>query len=106
MFGNAKKSPFYDIGRSPEATTYLATELDRLMALPLTTPAEVEHWYEEAGAVGAALKHRFPHFEPDHEVSHFLCDADIRSRDSGYCERQHKFMSEYVQDLRKHPGID
>jgi len=37
MFGKSNKSPFYDIGGSPEAADYLASQLERLMALPLTT---------------------------------------------------------------------
>jgi len=100
MFGKRKKKPFRDAGRSPEAADYLATELERLMALPLSTPAEVDRWYQESGMVEQTLEQRFPGFEPEHEVSHFFTDADIRSRDSGYRDRQHRIMSEYVQFLR------
>ena len=104
MFRKRNKQPFYDAGRSPEAADYLATQLERLMALPLTTPADVERWYEESGIVEKTLEQRFPHFEPEHEVSHFFSDADIRSRESGYRDRQHRIMSEYVQFLRNEPN--
>ena len=79
---------------------YLAAELERLMALPLTTPAEVERWYAEAGLLEDALGHRFNSFPVEHEVWHFLSDADIRSREVGYRDRQHRLMSEYVHRLR------
>jgi hypothetical protein len=100
MFGKSNKSPFYDIGRSPEAADYLASQLERLMALPLTSPAEVERWYGECGAVQKSLEQQYPQFEPFHEVWHFFADADIRSRDRGYLDRQHRLMSDYVQNLR------
>ncbi len=100
MFGKSNKSPFYDIGRSPEAADYLASQLERLMALPLTAPAEVERWYEDCDAVQKVLQMQFPQFEPFHEVWHFFADADIRGRDTGYRHRQHRLMSEYVQHLR------
>ena len=82
------------------AAEYLASQLERLMALPLTTPADVELWYEESSSVERTLEQRFPQFEPEHEVWHFFSDADIRSRESGYRDRQHRLMSEYVQRLR------
>ncbi|HSI12116.1 MAG TPA: hypothetical protein VK961_08735 [Chthoniobacter sp.] len=78
---------------------YLAAELERLMALPLATPAEVAHWDEECATVQRTLERRFPHFEFEHEVWHFFNDSDIRARDAGYCERQHRLMSEYVHRL-------
>jgi len=101
MFEKSNQSRFHDLGRSPDAADYLAAQLERLMALPLATPAEVEIWYEERDAVQNALLKQFPQFEPFHEVWHFFADADIRSRDVGYRDHQHRLMSEYVQDLRK-----
>ncbi len=82
------------------AGAYLAGQLERLIALPLATPADVELWYQERSTVEHALEQRFPDFEPEHELWHFFSDADIRSRDSGYRDRQHRLMSEYVQRLR------
>ncbi len=79
---------------------YFAAELERLMALPLTTPAETERWYDECGTVQQTLEQQFPDFAPEHEFWHFCSDADIRSRDSGYLDYQHRLMSEYVHRLR------
>ena len=70
------------------------------MALPLITPADVEQWYAESTAVQHALEHHFTTFPAAHEVWHFFSDADIRAREVGYRERQHRIMSEYVQRLR------
>jgi hypothetical protein len=71
MTTKGNKIMFHDIGRSPEAANFLASQLERLMALPLTTPAEVEIWYKECAVVQRALDERFPNFEPFHEVWHF-----------------------------------
>ena len=74
------------------------------MALPLVTPADVEQWYAECAPVQHALEHHFTTFPAEHEVWHFFSDADIRSRDVGYRDRQHRLMSEYVQRLRNSTG--
>jgi hypothetical protein len=100
MFGRRKKVPFYDEGRSQEVADYLALQLDRLMALPLTTIGEVKKWYEESNAVQNVLKERFPDFSPFHETWHFFADADIRARDHSYSEYQHRLMTDYVKNLR------
>jgi hypothetical protein len=100
MFRKSKNIPFDDMGRSPKAADYLAAQLERLMALPLNSPAEVKKWYEERDAVKEVLEKEYPRFEPFHEVWHFFADADIRGRDSGYRDYQHRLMSDYVQDLR------
>ncbi len=71
------------------------------MAMPLITPADVESWCHTSSTIEQSLQERFPDFRPEHEVWHFFSDADIRSRDSGYCDRQHQLMSEYVQRLRR-----
>jgi hypothetical protein len=70
------------------------------MALPLATPAEVERWYDDCSTVEQTLEQQFPTFEPEHEFWHFCSDADIRSRDVGYRDRQHRLMSDYVRRLR------
>jgi hypothetical protein len=100
MFGKSNTSPFCDIGRTRESADFLASQLERLMALPLTTSAEVEAWYGKCDAVQMDLQKQFPQFEPFHEVWHFFADADIRSRDTGYRDNQHRLMSDYVQHLR------
>jgi hypothetical protein len=103
VFGKRKKIPL-DVGRSPEAARYLATEIERLMALPLSTKAEVDHWYSECGKVQRVLIKQFPEFEFYHEVWHFFADADIRARDDSYRDRQHGLMSDYITRLRNEPS--
>jgi hypothetical protein len=87
---------------TPTATAcaYLSDQLERLMALPLVTPADVERWYQESSRVEQTLAARFPDFDFEHDVLHFFNDADIRSRDSGYLDRQHRLMINYVERLR------
>ena len=60
-------------------------------------PEDVETWEQECQSVQDSLKSQFPIFEPYHEVWHFFADADIRARDTGYRDYQHRLMSEYVQ---------
>jgi hypothetical protein len=95
-----RNAPFPDSGRSPEAAAYLASQLERLMAMSLTLPAETDSWYDEVAAVKQSLEIRFPKFEPFHEVWHFFADADIRRRDGKYRDYQHRIMSEYIRHLR------
>ena len=70
------------------------------MALPLTNNTETERWYSECSKVQKALEKQFPDFEPEHETWHFFNDADIRTRDIGYKDYQHRLMSDYVKRLR------
>jgi hypothetical protein len=96
----SKKRAFDEAGCSPEAAEYLATQLERLMALPISSLSEIEKWDDECEAVQAELKMRFPGFDPLHEVWHFFGDSDIRRRNSGYRDRQHRIISDYVKHLR------
>lgn len=90
--------PLLDGNRLASPAAYLAAELERLMALPLTTTAEVERWYDDCGAVQQTLKQHFPAFQPEHEFWHFCSDADIRSREAGYRDRQHARCGEQHAD--------
>jgi hypothetical protein len=103
MFGKQMQEPFHDNGRTREAGDYIAGELERLMALPISTKPDVEQWYSECDKTQQALKERFPYFEFWHEVWHFLDDVDIRARDPGYRDYQHRLMSDYVAFLRHAP---
>jgi hypothetical protein len=99
VFGRRKQIPV-DAGRSPEAAGYLATEIERLIALPLASQVDTEHWYSECGKVQRVLITRFPEFEFYHEVWHFFADADTRARDERYRDRQHSLMFDYIALLR------
>ena len=103
MFGIRKTKPFEDVGRTRESADWLAAELERLMALPLGTKSDVESWYSECDKTQHSLKERFPSFECWHEVWHFFADADIRVRDPGYRDYQHRLMTDYVAALRHEP---
>jgi hypothetical protein len=96
-----KGSDAAEPSRDRAGPEYLANQLERLMALPLTTAEDRERWEEERNGVQQHLEERFPQFEPEHEVWHFFDDADIRARDAGYRDRQHGLMTEYVRRLRR-----
>ena len=74
-----RQAKFHDIGRSREAADFFANELERLMALPLSTKSDVEQWYAERDKTEKVLKERFSNFEFWHEVWHFLLDPDVRA---------------------------
>ena len=82
------------------AAIYLADQLERLMALPLNTKADLENWESERNKVEQTLHDKFPSFEPIHFFWHFMDDADIRVRDSGYRDSQNQTISRYIADLR------
>ncbi len=79
---------------------YLAGALERLLALPLDTPADLEKWYPERFEVEEVMRREFADFQIWHEADHYFDDADIRVRDLGYRERQHGLMRDYVSRLR------
>jgi hypothetical protein len=79
---------------------YLAGALERLMALPLDTPAHLVKWDAECFEVEATMNQAFAGFPIWHEAEHYFDDADIRVRDLGYRERQHGLMRDYVSRLR------
>ena len=82
------------------AAQYLAAQLEHLMALPLASREDAESWDSVCADVQTALETRFPGFEPEHFVWHFFTDSDIRCKDAGYRDRQHKAISEYISRLR------
>jgi hypothetical protein len=91
-------NPSQPIPSSP--AEYLANELERLMALPIATPEDVEMWDSERWTIDQTLADKFPGFEAEHEVEHFSDDVDMRARDAGYRDYQHGLMSDYVRRLR------
>lgn len=84
----------------PPAAFYLIPQLERLMALPLATQADLNQWNAEADKVEKTLRDGFSDFEPPDIFRHFLADPDIRIRDKGYLEFQHQLISQYITRLR------
>ena len=82
------------------AAQYLADQLERLKALPLASKEDVERWDKEAAEVQTTLEKEFPGFGLEHFLHHFFTDSDIRCKDEGYRERQHRAVSKYVAGLR------
>lgn len=82
------------------AAEFAAEHLERLVALPLDTPADQERWERECASFQTALETRFPTFELDHHVGHYFTDTDIRRTDEGYSQRQHQAVAAYVGRLR------
>lgn len=86
--------------KQKEAANFLADELERLMALPLETLDDAEAWEIESANMQTELEKRFPGFGFEETAEHFFTDSDIRQRDVGYRQWQHKRISEYVSRLR------
>ena len=82
------------------AEQYLADQLERLMGMPLASKEDGNHWDQEAADVQTTLEKEFPYFRLEHFLHHFFTDSDIRCKDAGYRERQHRAVSEYVSRLR------
>jgi hypothetical protein len=81
-------------------TQFLVTELEHLMALPLTSKAERDAWYVESKRVQKTLRERFPDLDYPHDIWHFLADADIRARDDGYRKYQEQIVTDYLKKAR------
>ena len=89
-----------DRARNETAPEYLAAQLERLMALPLANEEDAERWDKECAEVQTALQTRFPNFGLEHSAWHFFIDSDIRLKDAGYRQQQHRHISDYVALLR------
>jgi len=92
---------FSDNSTDEMAAEFLAGELERLMSLPLDTLQQTRHWDSECTEVLVALETRFPCFNIEHHVWHFFADADIRQRDPGYRQQQHRAIADYITRLRE-----
>ena len=89
-----------------EGTKYLVTELERLMSLPLSSESELEVWYTESERVQRELPERFPNLDYPHEIWHFLADADIRARDTGYRQYQEQIIMDYIMPVRDGDSVN
>ena len=79
----------------------LTADLRELGALPLTSQADLDRWYEAAEGFRAKLYSTYEKIAPQlpHELEHYLSDADIRFKDSGYRARQDKFLTGLLNKL-------
>ncbi len=88
------------------AVYYLIDQLEKLVALPLTTDSELDRWNAEADKVEKALRDVFPEFELPDVFRHFLADPDIRLRDKEYLEYQNQRITSYIARLRQRTKSD
>jgi hypothetical protein len=82
------------------AAEFVAAQLEKLMALPLVTDEDEERWGAECASFEKELESRFPTFALEHHVEHFVTDTDIRRKEAGYKDRQHREISDYIRRLR------
>lgn len=80
-----------------------ALELERLVAFPISDSTSLDEWYRRASAFRETTYSRFPSIYDrlPHELEHYLDDADIRLKDSGYKAVQDEFMTNLLRKLRE-----
>ncbi len=78
---------------------FLASQLERLLSLPLDTKEDVERWSQQAQAMQTGFD-AFSAFEFPHHIWHYFIDADIRQRDLEYREYQEKQIRDYIAEIR------
>jgi hypothetical protein len=83
-----------------EGDRFLASEQERLRALPLSSKSDAEVWRPEAAALERQLTTRFPDLEFPHEIWHYLSDADIRAREPEYEAMQEQVVTDYITSVR------
>jgi len=83
-------------------TIALRKELRALQAMPLSTKAEINAWYEVAIQLTAALPVRYKDIYESlpHEIYHYLADADIRAKDPVYAKYQEDLLSDLLCELK------
>lgn len=85
---------------SSEGDRFLASELERLRALPLASKADAKVWRAEAAVLEQQLTNRFPDLEFPHEIWHYLSDADVRAREPEYGAVQEQIVADYITSVR------
>jgi hypothetical protein len=83
------------------AAEFVATNLERLISLPLDSPEDMKRWENECANFQKLLETRSPAFEVEHHIWHFFTDSDIRQKDIGYKQRQHQAVADYIRGLRQ-----
>jgi hypothetical protein len=83
-----------------EGNRFLASELERLRALSLSSKADAEVWRAEVAALERQLTTRFPDLEFPHEIWHYLSDADIRVQEPEYGAMQEQVLTDYITSVR------
>jgi hypothetical protein len=84
-----------------EGRQFFATQLERLLGLPLQPKESLAKWYNEAHQLRQAML-QYPNIETPHEIHHFYSDADIRAKPSEtkYREAQEKIVRGFINELR------
>jgi len=79
----------------------VASDLKILSALPLIKKEDSEIWDDEAAKFRSKLYSIYSEVSDElpHELEHYLTDTDIRLKDSGYKERQEKFIRSLISKL-------
>ena len=85
----------------PTFNELLLTALQTLAARPLTNRKELAAWRREADRLEESFTPEQADSVPDF-VWHYLADADIRLRNSGYRADQERRLQKVFRDLR--PG--
>jgi hypothetical protein len=77
----------------------LATELQELDRLPLSTPTEIEAWDAASDVFRKKLYTEYSEAYDSlpHEIEHYLTDSDIRARDPDYADYQRGLLSEILK---------
>jgi hypothetical protein len=83
-----------------EAACFVADGLEHLVQLPLTSAEDLEVWENVCDAFQKELETRFPELELEHHIWHFFSDSDIRLKESGYRDSQHRAVLDYIRRLR------
>ena len=84
-----------------ESLREIAALLRGLLSTAPSTATEVQDWMLQADKVYDDIRERFPEIQLPDEIRHYLNDADIRARDSGYRDEQNRMMREIIGSLER-----
>jgi hypothetical protein len=79
-----------------EGEQFFAEQLEKLLTLPLDTKEDLETWHRASQELRERLQ-QYPEVRYEGETYHFLVDAAIRQRDSGYRKWQEEEVRSYIQ---------
>jgi hypothetical protein len=82
-----------------EGEKFFAKELEKLLSLPLETKEDLDSWHRASRELRDRLQ-QYPDIRYEGETYHFLVDAPIRQRDSGYKRWQEEQVRDYILRVR------
>jgi hypothetical protein len=88
--------------RCKEGRQFLADELEKLLAMPVTTEADMTAWVTAGKQLRQTLRVRYPDVQVEGQIYNFLgrVGVETRRRDLGFRRWQENIVRTYITEVR------